>query len=325
MNQHVLGRGIALSVTASMLFALMSGYTKWLAPLDGLDIFAWRMVWTLPGALLLVALRKRWPQLCALIANIAKSVRLFAAFAITAALLGVQLWIFLWAPLHGRALQVSLGYFLLPLAMVLLGRFYYRERLDGLQWAGVVAAAVGVAHELIATHAFAWPTLVVMLGYPPYFVARRRLNVDPLVAFAVEMLLLAPVGLIVLIARGSFGVVAGAPLLSMALLPGLGALSTIALGSYLRASRYLPLALFGILGYVEPVLLVGVAVLLLGEPFSANQLGTYGPIWIAVALTAVHSARLLSRERAQRATLPVSEHHASVEHEIGAEEIERVG
>ena len=38
-------------------------------------------------------------------------------------MLGVQLWLFLWAPLHGRALPVSLGYFLLPLVMVLAGRF----------------------------------------------------------------------------------------------------------------------------------------------------------------------------------------------------------
>ena len=72
MNQHVLGRGIALSVTASALFALMSGYTKWLAPLNGLDIFAWRIMWTLPGALALVALRNRWPQLCALLAKLAR-------------------------------------------------------------------------------------------------------------------------------------------------------------------------------------------------------------------------------------------------------------
>ncbi|VXC87516.1 Chloramphenicol-sensitive protein RarD [Burkholderia sp. 8Y] len=322
MNQHVLGRGIALSVAASALFALMSGYTKWLAPLDGLDIFAWRIVWTLPGALLLVALRKRWPPLCALVAKLAKNVRLLAAFATTAALLGVQLWIFLWAPLHGRALEVSLGYFLMPLVMVLLGRFYYREPLDALQWAGVTAAAVGVAHELIATHAFAWPTLVVMLGYPPYFILRRRFNADPLVAFAVEMMLLAPFALIALVLRGSFTVVAHSPLLSMVLLPGLGALSTIALGSYLRASRYLPLALFGILGYVEPVLLVAVAVVLLGEPISASQWGTYGPIWMAVALTAVHSARLFLRERAMKTALPVSEHHAGVEHEIGAQRVD---
>ncbi|WP_250535615.1 EamA family transporter RarD [Caballeronia sp. AZ10_KS36] len=321
MNQHVLGRGIALSVAASALFALLSGYTKWLAPLDGLDIFAWRIVWTLPSALLLVALSKRWPQLCALVANLAKNVRLLAAFVVCTALLGVQLWIFLWAPLHGRALEVSLGYFLLPLAMVLIGRLYYREPLDALQWAGVAAAAVGVTHEFFITRAFAWPTLVVSLGYPPYFMLRRRLNVDPLVAFAIEMMMLAPVCVIALIVRGSFAVVADSPLLWSVLLPGLGALSTIALGSYLRASRYLPLVLFGILGYVEPVLLVAVAVLLLGEPFTASQLGTYGPIWIAVALTAVHSARLLLRERALKAASAVSEHRAGLEHETGGERV----
>ncbi|MDR5761687.1 EamA family transporter RarD [Caballeronia sp. LZ035] len=323
MNQHDLGRGIALSVSASALFALMSGYTKWLTPLDGLDIFAWRVVWTLPGALALVFLRRRWPQFRALAAKLVRTPHLIAGFMVAAALLGVQLWIFLWAPLHGRALEVSLGYFLLPLAMVLLGRFHYGERLDTFQWAGVAAAAVGVVHELAVTHAFAWPTLVVMLGYPPYFMIRRRLDVDPLVSFAMEILLIAPVAVIMLCVRGSFGAVAGAPHLWLLLLPGLGALSTLALASYLRASRHLPLALFGILGYVEPVLLVGVAVLLLGEPFSTGQLGTYIPIWIAVVLTGIHSARLLMRERSMRRMLPVSEHHAGVEHETVAEEIER--
>ena len=53
-------------------------------------------------------------------------------------------------------------------------------------------AALGVAHE-VATRAFAWPTLVVALGYPPYFVLRRRINADSLAAFAVEIVLLCPV------------------------------------------------------------------------------------------------------------------------------------
>jgi chloramphenicol-sensitive protein RarD len=317
MNQPVLGRGIALSVAASALFALMSGYSTWLAPLDGLDIFAWRIVGTLPGALALVALTKRWPTLCALLAKLARSPLSLAGFGAAAALLGVQLWIFLWAPLHGRALEVSLGYFLLPLVMVLVGRFHYREPLDGFQWAGVVFATVGVVHELVMTHAFSWPTLVVALGYPPYFMLRRKLHADPLVSFAIEMMLLAPFAFAMLVVRDSLAVVEARPVLWL-LLPGLGVLSTVALGSYLRASRYLPIALFGVLGYVEPVLLVGVAVLLLGEPFSMQQIGTYLPIWISVALTAVHSARLLRRERARRRELPVAEQHSSAEHESGA-------
>ncbi|MFP3693289.1 EamA family transporter RarD, partial [Burkholderia sp. SIMBA_048] len=56
-------------------------------------------------------------------------------------------------------------------------------------------------------------------------------------------------------------------------------------------------ALFGILGYVEPVLLVVVSVTLLGEHLGARQLATYVPIWLAVALTALHGARLVRVSR----------------------------
>ncbi|MFJ1213280.1 EamA family transporter RarD [Burkholderia pyrrocinia] len=287
------GRGLMLSVMASTLFALMSAYAKLLAPLTGLDIFAWRVLWTAPGALALIALRGRWPALVELARRSVRDWRLLIALPVSAALLGLQLWLFLWAPLHGRMLEVSLGYFLLPLTMVLVGRFYYHERLDPLQWAAVACAALGVAHEVWATRAFAWPTLVVALGYPPYFVLRRRINADSLAAFAIEIVLLCPVAFAMVATSATR--VASHPVLWAALLPGLGVLSTLALASYLKASRMLPMALFGILGYVEPVLLVAVSLLLLGETLSVAKLATYGPIWVAVALTAWHSAMLMRR------------------------------
>lgn len=287
------GRGIALSVGASTLFALLSVYARLLAPLTGLDIFAWRIIWTLPGAMLLIAMRGRLPQLRELAMRAITQLPVAAALIVSAALLGLQLWVFLWAPLHGRMLEVSLGYFLLPLTMVLVGRFYYHERLDGLQWLAVAFAAMGVAHELWVTRAFSWPTLLVALGYPPYFVLRRKINADSLTAFALEVALLFPVAIIFVAAGGSLTMLSGRHDMWFLLLPGLGALSTVALASYLKASRLLPMALFGILGYVEPVLLVIVSVTLLGETLSAQQLGTYMPIWIAVALTALHGVRLV--------------------------------
>ncbi|HXZ10300.1 MAG TPA: hypothetical protein VEI25_19785, partial [Paraburkholderia sp.] len=63
MNQYEPGRGIVFSVGASALFALLSAYARLLAPLTGLDIFAWRIIVTLPGAMLLILLRGRLPQL----------------------------------------------------------------------------------------------------------------------------------------------------------------------------------------------------------------------------------------------------------------------
>jgi len=293
MNQYEPGRGIVLSVSAYSLFALLSVYVKLLAPLGGLDIFAWRVVWTVPGALLLIALRQRLPLLRQLTARALREPRTGLALIASAAMLGAQLWVFMWAPLHGRMLDVSLGYFLLPLTMVLVGRFYYRERIDGLQWLAVACAALGVVHEIWATRAFSWPTLLVALGYPPYFVLRRKINADSLTAFALEMAVLLPFAIAQVVFGGSLTVLAGRFDRWCLLLPGLGALSTLALASYLKASRLLPMALFGILGYVEPVLLVLVSVTLLGEPLTAQQLTTYVPIWLAVALTALHGVRLV--------------------------------
>ncbi|MGA3252265.1 MAG: EamA family transporter RarD [Paraburkholderia sp.] len=292
MNHYEPGRGVALSVCASTLFALMSVYVKLLAPLSGLDIFAWRVIWTVPGALLLIALRKRLPLLRQLVARALSEPRIGLALVASAAMLGVQLWVFLWAPLHGRMLEVSLGYFLLPLTMVLVGRFYYRERIDGLQWLAVACAGIGVAHEIWVTGAFSWPTLLVALGYPPYFVLRRKINADSLTAFGLEIVLLLPVAIMQVAMSGSLKLVAGRVDMMYLLLPGLGALSTAALASFLKASRLLPMALFGILGYVEPVLVVLVSVTLLGETLTAQQLATYVPIWVAVGLTALHGIQL---------------------------------
>ncbi|WP_034300653.1 EamA family transporter RarD [Herbaspirillum sp. RV1423] len=295
MNHSETARGIALSVTASTLFALLSAYTSRLAPLDGLDIFAWRVLWTLPAVAVLIVWRQHGRQLRDAVLALLRSPWQALLFAAMTAMLGVQLWLFLWAPLNGRALDVSLGYFLLPLAMVLIGRFYYGERLDAWQRIAVVCAVVGVLHELWMTRAFSWPTIVVAAGYPPYFVMRRRLKLDSLVTFTMEMLLLTPVAIFTLYGSVTLPSVWQRPDIYLMLLPGLGILSTVAMDCFLRASRLLPMGLFGILGYVEPMLLVFVALILLDESLTSAQLWTYIPIWLSVGFTAIHSVRLMQR------------------------------
>ena len=212
--------------------------------------------------------------------------------------MGVQWLLFVWAPLAGRMLDVSLGYFLLPLAMVLVGRLFYGERLRPLQRLAVGCALLGVAHELWLTQAFSWVTLVAALGYPPYFMLRRWMKLDALSGFVLEMLVLAPLGIWLIHAYGPPALFTQAPQLWW-LLPGLGLLSALAFGAMMAASRLLPLGLFGILSYVEPVLLFGVAVLFLGETFAPQQLWTYLPIWLAVLLIGWDSARLLRKQAQQ--------------------------
>ncbi|VVE56917.1 RarD protein, DMT superfamily transporter [Pandoraea horticolens] len=291
------GRGVMLSVSASVMFAVMPALVSQLAPLTGLDVFAWRILLTLPGTLVIVSVLRRWNILGSTISHVLHRPALLGAVLLCAALLSVQLWLFVWAPLQQRLLDVSLGYFLLPLTMVLAGRTVYKERLNRLQMAAMIVAALGVAHELWATRALSWVTALIMFGYPPYFVLRRRLRLDALSGFTMEVLAMTPVAAVVLWqAWPQNAIVLGEPRYWL-WLPALGLLSAGALASTLGAARMLPIGLYGIFGYVEPVLLFVVSIFLLDEPFTARGLWTYMPIWFGVVLVVFDSLRTLHRQR----------------------------
>lgn len=288
------GRGVLLSVTASLLFSLIPGYVLLLAPLDGAQIIAQRVFWSLPAVLLLMLLGRQIEFLRLALGRLRREPLLMAALILSALLMGVQWAVFILAPLSGRTLDVALGYFLLPLAMVLSGRVFYGERLRPFQLLAVVCAAVGVLHEVWLTRAFSLYTALSALGYVPYFMLRRWMRLDALSGLILEMLVLLPAAIWIAYwaEPGAFTI---APQLWW-LLPGLGLLSALAFGTMLASSRLLPLGLFGILSYVEPALLFVVAVALLGEAFGAAQLLTYGPIWLAVLLVGLDSARLLRKQ-----------------------------
>jgi chloramphenicol-sensitive protein RarD len=289
------GRGVSLSLIASVLFVLIPGYVLQLAPLDGVQVFAQRVLWSIPAVLLLVLMSRQWSVLAAAMRRLRDEPWLLAALPLAASLMGVQWALFVWAPLSGRMLEVSLGYFLLPLVLVLVGRVFYGERLRALQRLAVLCALLGVAHELWLTRAFSWVTLVAALGYPPYFMLRRWMRLDALSGFVLEMLVLTPVAIWLIISAGLPDAFAQSPQLWW-LLPGLGLLSALAFAAMMSSSRLLPMGLFGILSYVEPVLLFCISVLLLGEHFNAAQLWTYLPIWLAVLLIGWDSARLLRKQ-----------------------------
>ncbi|MYN13722.1 EamA family transporter RarD [Pusillimonas sp. TS35] len=281
--------GVALSVLSSCLFALLYFYATVLQPLNGEQVFAWRIVLGLPALALIIARKRAWHEVRDIVARLRSERALWLLLPLAALLIGVQLWLFVWAPLHQKALDVSMGYFLLPIVMVLVGRILYNERLSRLQQAAVYTALLGVFHELLSTGAFSWATAVVMFGYPPYFVLRRYLNMGSLGVLWFDMLFMAPVALALLSVSvdgmNAWEQLAAYPRL-LILVPLLGLISSVALAAYLQASRVLPLGLFGLLGYVEPVLLFGVALFFLGEPVEPRALLTYVPIWISVMLVA---------------------------------------
>ena len=291
-----MSKGIVLSVSASALFAVMYYYTSLLSPLTGVEIFGWRMLLTMPCMTAFLLVTRDWHLVTALIQRLIATPGLLIAAIASSALMGAQLWLFMWAPLNGYSLDVSLGYFLLPLSMVLTGRMVYGERLSYLQKVAVFFATLGVFNELYQVGGFSWAALLVVIGYPIYFILRKRIKTDNLGGLWLDMTLMLPLALwFVQSGEQGFDVFDQYPWLSL-LIPLLGVISVSALVSYIMASRLLPFSLFGLLSYVEPVLLLGVA-LLLGESIKAGEWLTYIPIWMAVAVLVFEGFKHLVRQQ----------------------------
>src|SRR5690625_6774317 len=120
-----MNQGVALSVSASVLFALVYYTSSLLYPLEGADLFAWRIFLGVPGLALIVHQTRRWPEVWAVAKRFFTDWRFLLLSLISAFLFGVQLWFLVWAPLTIRALVVFLGFFLLLLTMVWFGKVLF--------------------------------------------------------------------------------------------------------------------------------------------------------------------------------------------------------
>lgn len=289
------GRGVAMSFFASCIFTIIPAYVLHLAPLDGVQVFAQRILWSLPAVLILLLMVGRLPELKASVQRLRREPLLVLALLMAAALMGVQWLMFVWAPLTGHMLDLTLGYFLMPLVLVLAGRLFYNERLRRLQRIAVFCAVLGMLHELWRIGGLSWVTIVCAVGYPPYFMLRRWMKFDAFTGFFLEMLVMTPVAIYLVLNFAPPQAFVESPHLWY-WLPGLGLLSTLAFAAMLGASRLLPLGLLGILSYVEPVLLFLFSVFWVGEAVESGQWMTYVPIWLAVILVIFDSLRLLLKQ-----------------------------
>ena len=287
--------GVVFSISSSVLFGVLYYYSTLLEPLNGIQIYGWRILLTIPFLTLFLIMTRQAKDVMVIWRRLKHEPWLWLVLPISSFLVGVQLWLFLWAPVNGYALDVSLGYFLLPLTLVLTGRLVFKERITTLQKIVCAIAGVGVLNELLFAPQVSWPAFMVALGYPFYFALRRIIKTSNLGGMWFDLLLSAPVAAWFIVETskalpdGTFT----ATLLWLIL--GLGILSATSLGLMVLANHRLPLGLFGLLAYVEPALLVVVA-LLLGERIENMQWITYGCVWTAILLLILDGVRSMRGE-----------------------------
>ncbi|MFL6782888.1 MAG: EamA family transporter RarD [Sphingomicrobium sp.] len=272
--------GFLLGLGAYALWGVLPIYFKAIADVAAVDIVAHRVLWSLPFLAILIAVSRGWQKVRAAAADR----KTLGILCITALLIGGNWLLYVYAVTSGRILASSFGYYLNPLANVLLGRFVLKEKLGRLQWIAVGVAAAGISVFAAGALGQLWISLSLCASFALYGLLRKVVKADALTGLGIETGLLFPLAIGWLGWR--FG--AGAPVLGSSsmdagLLLAAGIVSTTPLILFTAAARRLAYSTLGMLQFLAPTLqfLIGVWY---GEPLKTAHFIAFPAIWLALAL-----------------------------------------
>ena len=268
-----------------LLWGLFPLFWRLLAAVDATELIAHRVVWSLLFLLGVVAAQKRLSEL----GRACRELQNLRVHALSGVLLTVNWLVYVWGVNNGHVIECSLGYFLVPLINVALGRWLLHERLRKAQLVAIVIAALGVALMVWRVGRFPWIALTLAVTFGFYGLLRKRSNLGPLVGLTLETLLLVPFAAGYLVwsfaqDRGALGHVDAA---TTAIILSCGVVTAVPLLLFAKGARGLRMITLGLLQYLAPTCQFLLGWLLYNEPMGEARAGAFLLIWAGLAIYSI--------------------------------------
>jgi chloramphenicol-sensitive protein RarD len=270
---------------------LVPVHFKMLAGVPAFEILAHRILWGCVLACGLLWMRGE----SGLLRDALGQPRRLAMLAVSAGLVAINWFVYIWAVNAGYLVQTSLGYFMNPLVNVVLGVLFLRERLQAAQIAACLLAALGVLVLGVSSGTLPWIALSLAVSFGCYGLVRKVVPVAALTGFCVESLILVPFAgaYVAWTLAGGHSTLFRGDLALDGLLLLTGVSTAAPLVWFAEAARRLKLSTIGLLQYLSPTGQLALAVLAYGEPFSWNQGVAFAAIWAALVIYSASAYRSL--------------------------------
>ena len=247
---------------------------------DTYFLLACRIIWAAVCCLCILWAQGKLPQLLAVFRdkNILKR-------EIPASIFLLADWgVYLWAVQNGRVLECSLGYYIPPIVVFILGAVIFREKVS---WRHIVILAVVVVGIVLSTDGFngiPYVTILLAVCFAIYAAIKRSLRIDSVVSTSAEIVMMVPLALLFILffRMGDTGMASITPLRQLMLL-GAGVVTAMPMVLYSVGVKYLPLMTAGFCQYLSPTLAI-VCGMIMGEYLTAEKLRSFYFIWAGVLL-----------------------------------------
>lgn len=274
--------GLPAALGAYLIWGFLPLYLILVKTVPPFEFVGWRIIWTVPICLLIVAFRKQGNEIQAALRNR----RVMLTLSASAVLIGINWLVYIWAVQSGHVLAASLGYYINPLLNVLLGTLILGERLSRLQWLAVAIAAVGVALLLGGAFTTLWISLTLAFSFGTYGLLRKQVAVGSLPGLTIESAILVVPAIAIAWYYGASP--EGSSFtkevwLSLAIVFG-GVVTAVPLLLFAIAARRMDYSALGFIQYLAPTIVFFLGLFVFEEELKPVQLACFVLIWIAVAL-----------------------------------------
>ena len=274
--------GVPMALGAHLIWGLLPLYLILVRQVPPFEFVGWRVIFTVPVCLLLIALRRQLPELRAALADR----KVLRNLCISAVLVGANWLIYIAAVQSGHIFAASLGYYIIPLVNVLTGTVFLGERLSPRQWWAVALAGVGVSFLAWGALDMLWISLSLAITFSTYGLVRKTTPVGSLPGLTIEtaVLLLPGIGIVLWYAQTPAGMSFGQDISSSLLIAGSGIITAVPLLLFAIAARRMDYSMLGFFQFLSPGIVFLLGLFVFHEPLRSVQLASFIVIWCAVAL-----------------------------------------
>lgn len=258
---------------------------------DTVFLLLCRIIWAAAACLILLAAQHKLHMLAGIFRDRKKLAREIPA----SALLLADWSIYLFAVRFGKIMEVSMGYYIMPLVMIFFGAVVFKEKIQAGHIAALIAVVIGIILSVEGFGGFPAVTISLSLCFAVYSALKKGLDDDSVVTTTAEILLMLPVAVLgLIIFSKNSGWFSGMTFARQMFLIGSGIVTGLPMIFFAVGVKYLPLSLTGIFQYVSPSIGI-ICSLILGERFSPEKLLSFSFIWLGVIIYCLYEYRQARR------------------------------
>jgi chloramphenicol-sensitive protein RarD len=276
-------KGSLFTVGASLWWGIIGVlYFKFVSFASAIELTIHRTIWTALLLIITTTYFSKWSEFNRIVD---KKINILIFF-VTALLISINWFTWLYAVKTNNLLDSALGYYIFPILSVFFGIIFLKEKYNKNKIISVLLVLVALIYLLVKLDTVPWIGITVAVTFSLYGLIRKKIKVSTDIGLLIETLLISPIAisLFIYLMKNNTNIFSlNEPVLSFYLFWA-GLITLIPLFWYTKGFELIGIGPASIIFFLTPTAQFFVGLYYFNEPLILDKLISFIFIWIAVII-----------------------------------------